>query len=838
MATQTYEQLIAGANKIKENELPESNTHDIVGEQLLQMTNKMQEESKKITELNISNLYPTNGEGGTNRYTLAGAIARVPQEYRLTGIKVTFVNEGNDTESWEYKGKEWVVGNFSEVGARKFSELNNKIDNIDITSIEGAETLESLIIEDKPETGVGEEGYLSRVEIPVKRNNGYIGKVGQISTSSLAYYSDFIPVKKNEEYEAIAYVTGSVSSITSYSEESDDAVVDVNVPNVSNNTSTIRYKIPDGVICMRYSTYTADKGNNKNGLYAINSIYATGTIEKVSPSYTQGTIDINGAVASDSNSLYADISVTPKDVYLIKAKFKSSNYIAFFNSSNELIALSKCVYSDSTVQEDLYIQAPANSSRMKFSVGSEGTTEVTRIETKKDVEEPVTTDGVITRLLRNHDERIKKLGDGGGSTSIQSEDKSYRSCLQELGFVPRPNIDADYCFIPFYGQSFTVSGDAGKVTDYEFDENVFMLGNSPLGVGTTDINHMSATNDYIICSFADTLSRLLKMYSKKQDILAQSFGIGGKKIQQLSKGDSGGLYESNFMAGLANAKAAVENQQKTMVCPFIVYLQGESDLNDTTKDDYKRMFEQLVNDMQDDVVATTGQKIKPIIITYTPGNVVFKSKFNEIQQAILDISNERDDVYCVGPYYYMPTVAVGHLTPDGRRWLAEMIAKYVFLLTVRGLDNTISIDTCKKVGGNSVLITFNVPNPPLIINNIFKQIQYEEQPKYYGLNAYSDFSSGKNEVAISSIQIIGNSVKLTFEDGADLDNLVITYANWNSYGVGYISDSANWVSYNKYIKEQGTNTVATNDKGESLVGKKYPMQSWLPQFCITVKDYL
>ena len=57
MATQTYEQLIAGANKIKENELPESNTHDLVGEQLLQMTNKMQEENsnneKKFSELEI-----------------------------------------------------------------------------------------------------------------------------------------------------------------------------------------------------------------------------------------------------------------------------------------------------------------------------------------------------------------------------------------------------------------------------------------------------------------------------------------------------------------------------------------------------------------------------------------------------------------------------------------------------------------------------------------------------------------------------------------------------------------------------------------------------------------
>ncbi len=720
----------------------------------------------------------------------------------------------------------------------KLTELGNKIGKIDITPIEGAEALESLIVEDKTEAGVGEEGYLSRVEIPVKRNSGYIGKVGQIASSSLAYYSDFIPVKKGEVYEAIAVVTGSVSSITSYSEENDGSVVDVNVPDVSNNTSTVSYKIPDGVICMRYSTYTADKSNKKNGLYAINSIYATGTIEKLSPSFSQGTIDINGTVASDSNSLYSDISVTPKDVYLIKAKFKSSNYIAFFNSSNELIALSKCVYSDSTVQEDLYIQAPVNSSRMKFSVGSEGTTEVTRIETKKDVEEPVTTDGVIVRLLRNHNERINKLnGSNGGGTVIQSTDNSYHSCLQELGFIPRPNIEADYCFIPFYGQSFTVNTDGGKVTDYDFDENAFMFGNSPIGVGTTDINHLSASNDYIVSSFADTFSRLLKLYSKKQNIIAQSYGIGGKKILSLSKGESGeGLYETYFMAGLTNAKNAVDNIQKTIVCPFVVYLQGESDLNDTNKEDYKSRLNQLIEDMQSDVMSILGQTVKPIVITYTPGNVIFKSKFNEIQQAILDVSRERDDVYCVGPYYYMPTFSTGHLTPDGRRWLAEMLAKYTFQLSFRGMNNSISINTCKKEG-NTVSINFNVPNPPLIVNNIFQQIYYEEQPKHYGFNAYKDSSAGKNEVDILSLEISGSTIKMSFADDVDMDNLVITYANWNSSGVGYISDSGKWLSYNTYIKEQGTHTVATNDEGESLVGKKYPMQSWLPQFCITVKDY-
>lgn len=148
MATQTFEELIAGANKIKDNELPESNTHNLVGDQLLQMTNKMQEESsnttkaftdfeadrvKKTTELNISNLYPTNGEGGTNKYDLAGAIALVPTEYRtFVGLKITFIN--NDTsliETWVYNGgtftatTSWSQGGGS--GGNKILEWNTDV---------------------------------------------------------------------------------------------------------------------------------------------------------------------------------------------------------------------------------------------------------------------------------------------------------------------------------------------------------------------------------------------------------------------------------------------------------------------------------------------------------------------------------------------------------------------------------------------------------------------------------------------------------------------------------------------------------------------------------------
>lgn len=131
MATQTYEQLIAGANKIKENELPESNTHDLVGEQLLQMTNKMQEESTKtdnsLMEYNVSKFHPTSGTNGSNKYTLESAIALVPAQYRSIGVKCSFINEHGQGETWEYKGGGWGVSLFSRVGAKKFTELANNV---------------------------------------------------------------------------------------------------------------------------------------------------------------------------------------------------------------------------------------------------------------------------------------------------------------------------------------------------------------------------------------------------------------------------------------------------------------------------------------------------------------------------------------------------------------------------------------------------------------------------------------------------------------------------------------------------------------------------------------
>lgn len=78
-----------------------------------------------ITEYNVSVQHPTSGIGESNKYSLAGAIAQVPQELINIGLKVLFINADNQVETWEYQGLEFSdVKNWIQGGARKVDDLD------------------------------------------------------------------------------------------------------------------------------------------------------------------------------------------------------------------------------------------------------------------------------------------------------------------------------------------------------------------------------------------------------------------------------------------------------------------------------------------------------------------------------------------------------------------------------------------------------------------------------------------------------------------------------------------------------------------------------------------
>lgn len=72
-----------------------------------------QNDVNSLTDYIVSYLHPTEGENGTNVYTLNTAVAKIPQDIRKEGMTCTFLSE----EGWRsYKyigatidGEDWNV---------------------------------------------------------------------------------------------------------------------------------------------------------------------------------------------------------------------------------------------------------------------------------------------------------------------------------------------------------------------------------------------------------------------------------------------------------------------------------------------------------------------------------------------------------------------------------------------------------------------------------------------------------------------------------------------------------------------------------------------------------
>ena len=73
-----------------------------------------------VNEVNVSFKYPTGGIGGTNKYTLETAIAKIPEELRHVGIKCSFLGEKGKIENYVFKDGNWSdITSWEAVGGGK-----------------------------------------------------------------------------------------------------------------------------------------------------------------------------------------------------------------------------------------------------------------------------------------------------------------------------------------------------------------------------------------------------------------------------------------------------------------------------------------------------------------------------------------------------------------------------------------------------------------------------------------------------------------------------------------------------------------------------------------------
>jgi hypothetical protein len=370
----------------------------------------------------------------------------------------------------------------------------------------------------------------------------------------------------------------------------------------------------------------------------------------------------------------------------------------------------------------------------------------------------------------------------------------------------------DYQHFIIYGQSLSVGYQAYQSLSLTNVQGNYMIGNQVwLNYGNTSLDKLNplvatsiaASPAIAECPITAAVNHIrLKQEADFPEIenrfIATSTGMGGKTLEQLSKGHTEGHYNV-YSSALKAAYGMTVRSGSTITCPAIVWMQGEYDYTGeplTPKDTYKTGLIRLKNNMQSDVMAKYGQSEKPIFYTYQCGAQYTRGKELDAGMAQLEASNQNADVFCVGPVYPVTDVG-GHIDANGSRWYGEMIGKVYHKTKVLGEDfKPLQPKKLSRDASNPkrVVVQFLVPKLPLVLDE-------KTLPKVtnYGFEVYNN----NVRQTISDVTVQSDSVIIACT--ADLTGKIeVIYAGTNAStrGHGNLRDSDDEKGFYNYINPE------------------------------------
>lgn len=144
-----------------------------------------------ITEYNVSIHHPSSGIDSGNKYTLEGAIVQVPEDIRMVGLKVSFLNNSGLVETWEFAG-----GVFENIENWKSNE--DKLTDIRDEAIDKIKDAESDAISNFSSQRVTPE-MLS------ESTKQFINASGGGTINNLADDEDLVSVDKGESLSVLKF---------------------------------------------------------------------------------------------------------------------------------------------------------------------------------------------------------------------------------------------------------------------------------------------------------------------------------------------------------------------------------------------------------------------------------------------------------------------------------------------------------------------------------------------------------------------------------------------------------------------------------------------------------
>ena len=291
--------------------------------------------------------------------------------------------------------------------------------------------------------------------------------------------------------------------------------------------------------------------------------------------------------------------------------------------------------------------------------------------------------------------------------------------------------------IPVYGQSLALGEEAIRITDFKKLRNDYdgriLTENLDYDFGYFEYNPWKKFLKKII--HYQKRSFELSVYGMAESLVSQlgkdtvlcvfPGGQGTTLIKELSRGTEP---YSNFLSDIQAAYKKSKERGWDFCVPAICWMQGESDIAEYPGTNYKTLLKQFSTDIIQDIKEITHQKVPVRIICYQSNALTRAYKFDanhhdcpemEVPQAQMELIRDDSLFIASGPTYPYSFVREAiHIDGQSQKLLGSLEAEAALRVIRKQSPHLGLIPLSTSVTGNDVVIRFNVPDPPLMLDTI------------------------------------------------------------------------------------------------------------------------
>lgn len=294
-------------------------------------------------------------------------------------------------------------------------------------------------------------------------------------------------------------------------------------------------------------------------------------------------------------------------------------------------------------------------------------------------------------------------------------------------------------------------------------------------------------------AMAGQITSMVRSNWDKDYITAHTvIGESGQGIDALSKGATETSYSGRAYAATLFEVTAIKRLAakagKTYGVGAIIMTHGEKDSGNTN---YENELHTLWADYNKDIRAITGQSQKiPLLLTQQHSSGTTGTSASTLAQWRIGVDYP-GDIICVGPNYQHTYAADGiHMTANGYRELGELYGKVYYEKVVLDKDWQPLQPTNAEKSGRVITVNFHVPVAPLKWDTKLPSPNQSTQTEWKNGKGFEVYTQNK-KITISSVEISGNSVKITCTEDLPSSGLKVGYA-FNSGGIKRPNGTSRW----------------------------------------------